>query len=75
MSLDLKDGDLLTIDWLCLDGKPQSSYRIIKAAGNRIWYYRVGTERILDVTTDGIESCVRRGELAIKILHQLPAQA
>lgn len=71
----LKPGNIMTIDWLCLEGKPRSAYRIVEVQGNRFWYYRVDTgnlpDKLSDSTIDSLDHCVSTGELRIQVSDTL----
>jgi len=71
----LKAGDVLNIDWLCLDGCPRSSYRIVAVDGNHMWYYRTDgrhfpdDKKVASTTIDSIDEATKRGELAVQVSH------
>jgi hypothetical protein len=75
----LKSGNIMTIDWLCLDGKPRSAYRIVEVQGNRFWYYRIDSgdlpDKLLDSTIDSLDYAVSHGELQIRVTDTLIGQS
>lgn len=66
--MQLSTGDTLFIDWLCLQGKPRSSYTIVNVEGDDFWYFRVGRNKVLKTTLDSINFAVRMGDVNATVL-------
>ena len=75
MSAQLFRGDILFIDWNCLKGRPRSSYQVVDADDDGFTYYRVGVNRVMRTTYDGINLAIARGDVSALIHHRALAQA
>ena len=68
LTMQLSMGDTLYVDWLCLKGRPRSSYTIVNVEGNDFWYFRVGVNKVLKTTVDSINFAARMGDVAVSVL-------
>jgi hypothetical protein len=74
-SVPLQPGDLLFIDWNVLEGRPRSSYQVVASDDEGFHYYRIGVNKVMRTTYDGINFALSRGEMSATIYRPPMAQA